>query len=832
MSDLDEATVKKLKVAELRSELQARGLDSKGNKPVLVERLLEAISNVVQKNGNSLDEDGASAVEESAMEPQEEDAEEKDETSAEENQQESVKDVESKVEEPLPVAENSSADQASDLEAVAAPVEEKPSEESSEKPAESMEVPQEEESAAEIEKDVTQPAEPMETGQETATTSQSTEGAKEDSSKDDTEKDADDDVEISTEASRVEPEDEEIPLDDSLVVLDKYNSDLHLKIAADGLSGKPLEDEGFSYLLSGVRATWGVTTGKVYFECKVTGLASVELPDAEDPKNVVRVGWSTDSANLQLGEDKLSYGYDSSGKKVTDSEFAEYGQTFGAEDVIGCYLDLESEPKTISFSKNGEDLGVAYELTDSLEEKALYPHVLIKNAEFSVNFGSQEEPWFPAKEGYTFMQSVGEEFLVHGTRGPTTKKECEVIMMVGLPGSGKTTWVNKQVDENPDKKYNVLGTNSIMEKMKIMGVARKRDVGGYSKLMDKAAKCLHRLFELAPSKKRNYILDQTNVYLSAQKKKMRPFEEFNRKAIVCIPTQEDLKKRTEDRKKEGIELPENAVSDMKMSFTLPKVGEFFDDVVYADEPESKAKSIVDEYIKEGRSYRSRSGSGSEPPYKRSRFEDRPRHGGGYNRDRGFDDRGSYRRGGGGGGGGYNQRFGGRSYHGGGGGYHRGGRGGGYHDRRDHRGGGRGGGYGGGYGGGGFRQQQSSYRHHQQSNQQHRPRYQQNYNQQNYNQQQQVSQASYTPQQQQQYNTNQAYSQYYNYNQGYQASTGYQQTGYAQQQPQQQQQQQQQQQAYGQTAQQPTYQNYQNYYAGYQQQQQQQQYGSYGSGSGY
>lgn len=39
--------------------------------------------------------------------------------------------------------------------------------------------------------------------------------------------------------------------------------------------------------------------------------------------------------------------------------------------------------------------------------------------------------------------------------------------MVGLPGSGKTTFAIKYAEENPDKKYNILGTNAIMDKMKV-----------------------------------------------------------------------------------------------------------------------------------------------------------------------------------------------------------------------------------------------------------------------------------------------------------------------------------------------------------------------------
>lgn len=40
-------------------------------------------------------------------------------------------------------------------------------------------------------------------------------------------------------------------------------------------------------------------------------------------------------------------------------------------------------------------------------------------------------------------------------------------MMVGLPGAGKTVWAEKHAKSNPEKKFNVLGTNNIIDKMKV-----------------------------------------------------------------------------------------------------------------------------------------------------------------------------------------------------------------------------------------------------------------------------------------------------------------------------------------------------------------------------
>lgn len=158
---------------------------------------------------------------------------------------------------------------------------------------------------------------------------------------------------------------------------------------------------------------------------KVTKFEEVELPAEEAPVNALRIGWSAEKTNLQLGEASLSYGFESTGKVCASSSFFQYGVEFGVGDVIGTYLDLESEPKTLKYTKNGEDLGVAMSLTVNLEEKPLFPHILLRNVAVELNFGSNETPWFETPEGYSLIQAAPEEHTTSKTISQETGEDVK-----------------------------------------------------------------------------------------------------------------------------------------------------------------------------------------------------------------------------------------------------------------------------------------------------------------------------------------------------------------------------------------------------------------------
>merc|ERR1712223_1292759 len=278
----------------------------------------------------------------------------------------------------------------------------------------------------------------------------------------------------------------------------------------------------------------------------------------------------------------------------------------------------------MTFTKNGVSQGVAFEFPkEQLEGKALFPHVSSRNYKFEVNFGNSvicekdeaerphytiksggeaKEPWFAALEGYTCAALA--ENKIRNVPRISKREDCEMIMLIGLPGCGKTTWVNEFVSEHPEKRYNVIGTAALVDKMKVNGEPlKKHHDGKWDQLIQKCTRCLQEWLRMASQRRRNVVVDQTNVYPNAQNRKVRPFEGMIRKAIVIVPSDEDYKARIEAQEKEETkDVPDNAVMEMKANFTLPDEGDEspFKEITFVELQREEASKLVEKYNKDAK----------------------------------------------------------------------------------------------------------------------------------------------------------------------------------------------------------------------------------------
>lgn len=311
-----------------------------------------------------------------------------------------------------------------------------------------------------------------------------------------------------------------------------------LAISADGLRCQSRHPKEWH----GCRAGMGVTgRGQWYFEAYV------------EDEGLCRVGFSTSQASLDLGTCPHGYGFGGTGKKSNNRQFDEYGQAFGKADVLGCYLDLDHGE--IAYTKNGVDLGLAFSLKPQHLKQAIYPAVVLKNAEMRFNFGDQ--PWkYQPVEGYQGFNQAAEPVLV------VNDKQQNVVDRKIAPNSPQAIIIepSRELAEQTQKQIEKFKTKlphpPIREHLVVGGVSIQDQLKAFKEGVDIVVATPGRLEDLISGGKlslkqcRFFILDEADGLLKAGYEKLihRLYEKIPKmtsdgtrlQMIVCSATLHDF----------------------------------------------------------------------------------------------------------------------------------------------------------------------------------------------------------------------------------------------------------------------------------------------------
>jgi len=144
------------------------------------------------------------------------------------------------------------------------------------------------------------------------------------------------------------------------------------------LSNGNLDTTTTSGAWKNAQGTIGVTSGKWYWECTMSGTQFFS----------VGVGLREGIANEYPASQSTAWIYDGRGYKNGNNTQISYGTTFTGGDIIGVALDMDAG--TLTFYKNGVSQGVAF--STGLAGNLIFPHVGVyangTTAQF-VNFGQR-----------------------------------------------------------------------------------------------------------------------------------------------------------------------------------------------------------------------------------------------------------------------------------------------------------------------------------------------------------------------------------------------------------------------------------------------------------
>ena len=142
------------------------------------------------------------------------------------------------------------------------------------------------------------------------------------------------------------------------------------------------------------------------------------------------------------------------------------------------------------------------------------------------------------------------------------------IMLVGVPGSGKSTWLEDGYTEG----YEVISTDNIIDQVAYL--YRMTYDEAFSDLIKFAEKAMWKQLEFAVKFDLDVIIDRTNLTANSRRKFFRFLEGYTFEAIVfSTPDKQEWERRLNSRV--GKTIPKRVLESMLANMELPTEEEGF-----------------------------------------------------------------------------------------------------------------------------------------------------------------------------------------------------------------------------------------------------------------
>jgi predicted kinase len=146
--------------------------------------------------------------------------------------------------------------------------------------------------------------------------------------------------------------------------------------------------------------------------------------------------------------------------------------------------------------------------------------------------------------------------------------------MVGVPGSGKSTWIKNQQWIDP----RIIVSTDVHVENYAQGQGKTySDV--FKEFMPQAVKLMSEQVVAARKYGFDVVWDQTSVNVASRRKKFNMLPDYRHIAVVLeTPPMDVLKERIASRP--GKNIPDHVINSMVNSFVTPTLSEGFEEIIY------------------------------------------------------------------------------------------------------------------------------------------------------------------------------------------------------------------------------------------------------------